>query len=436
MLRLVAVKSDLLSLLSSGTFSSFFATQFLGAFNDNLFKTALSLLIAFHVSQQAESASSILVNLAAILFILPFFILSPRAGSLADRFDKVTLIRRIKLLEILIMCLGGVGFYLANSWFLLAVLFLMGAQSTFFGPLKYSYLPAVLDREQLVSANALIQASTFIAIILGMILAGVLFSYADEHLLIVSGSTVLFALLGYISSRLMKGGQFVEIPSSEKEGFISLLRLSRGNILVWQAILGISWFWMVGATYITQLPNFVRYYMYANEQVFLLCLGLFAIGIGIGAIICSLIKPTPLGRYSVAIGLIGLIVSGLMVSQYSSQSVELLRGLGELGQGADAWLIISLLLLGVSGGLYIVPLYTVLQIQSQDSQRSRMVAMNNIMNALYMVVSAAVALGLFAAGLSISELFVLLACLNLLMLGYFMKSTPLFLINIKQLYQG
>jgi MFS family permease len=436
MRRLVAVKSDLLSLLSSGTFSSFFTTQFLGAFNDNLFKTALSLLIAFHASQQAESASSMLVNLAAILFILPFFILSPRAGSLADRLDKVTLIRRIKLLEILIMCLGGVGFYLANSWFLLTVLFLMGAQSTFFGPLKYSYLPAVLDREQLVSANALIQASTFIAIILGMILAGVLFSYADEHLLIVSGSTVLFALLGYISSRLMKDGEFVEIPSSEKEGFISLLKLSRGNILVWQAILGISWFWMVGATYITQLPNFVRYYMYANEQVFLLCLGLFAIGIGIGAIICSLIKPTPLGRYSVAIGLIGLIVSGLMVSQYSSQSVELLRGLGELGQGADAWLIISLLLLGVSGGLYIVPLYTVLQIQSQDSQRSRMVAMNNIMNALYMVVSAAVALGLFAAGLSISELFVLLACLNLLMLGYFMKSTPLFLTNIKQLYQG
>jgi acyl-[acyl-carrier-protein]-phospholipid O-acyltransferase / long-chain-fatty-acid--[acyl-carrier-protein] ligase len=437
MLRRVAVRSDLLSLLSTRTFSSFFATQFLGAFNDNLFKTALSLLIAFHVTQQAESESSILVNLAAILFILPFFILSPRAGSLADSFDKVTLIRRLKLLEILIMCLGGLGFYLGNTWFLLAVLFFMGAQSTFFGPLKYSYLPSVLDREQLVSANALIQASTFIAIILGMILAGVLFSYSDEHFLIVSGSTVFFALLGYVSSRLMRGEQITTMSEiTAKEGFISLLGISRSNRLVWQAILGISWFWMVGATYITQLPNFVRFYVYANEQVFLICLGLFAVGIGVGAIICSLIKPTRLGQYSVAIGLIGLFVSGLLVSQYSSPPTETLRGLVELGQGADVVLIISLLLLGVSGGLYIVPLYTVLQIQSLDSQRSRMVAMNNIMNALYMVVSALIALGLFAAGLSISELFVLLACLNVSMLVYFGKSNLLFLSDVKQLYQG
>lgn len=435
--RRAAVKPDLLFLLSSRTFSSFFATQFLGAFNDNLFKTALSLLIAFHVTQQAESQSSILVNLAAILFILPFFLLSPRAGSLADHYDKVTLIRRVKSLEILIMCLGALGFYFGSTWFLLAVLFLMGAQSTFFGPLKYSYLPSVLDREHLVSANALIQASTFIAIILGMILAGVLFSYSGEHLLLVSVSTILFALLGYISSRMMQDGQFeVSLEVPEKEGFISLFRLSRSNALVWQAILGISWFWMVGATYITQLPNFVRFYVYANEQVFLLCLGLFAVGIGVGAIICSLIKPTRLGRYSVAIGLIGLIVAGLMVSQYSTEPAQMLRGLSELGSAADIELIISLLLLGASGGLYIVPLYTVLQIQSQDSQRSRMVAMNNIMNALYMVVSAVVALGLFAAGLSISELFILLACLNLLMLIYFVKSNPLFLSNVKQLYQG
>lgn len=436
MLRRAAVKSDLLSLLSTRTFSSFFATQFLGAFNDNLFKTALSLLIAFHVNHQTESESSILVNLAAIQFILPFFILSPRAGWLADRFNKVNLIRRIKLLEILIMFLGALGFYLGNSWFLLAVLFLMGAQSTFFGPLKYSYLPTVLDRDQLVSANALIQASTFIAIILGMILAGFLFSYSDEHYLLISGSTILFALLGYISSRLMKEMQWVGAAKAQQEaGFVSLLRLSRSNTLVWQAILGISWFWMVGATYITQLPNFVRYSMHANEQVFLLCLGLFAVGIGVGAIICSLIKATLMGRYSVAIGLPGLIVSGLMVSLYPDQSTDILRGLGDLNQPADLGLIISLLLLGISGGLYIVPLYTVLQIQSLDDQRSQMVAMNNIMNAVYMVVSAVVALGLFAAGISITELFVLLAGLNVVMLVYFIKSNPMFLNNVNQLYR-
>jgi MFS family permease len=435
MRRQAAVKSDLSELLSSRIFLSFFVTQFLGAFNDNFFKTALSLLIAFHVTQQAESESSILVNLAAILFILPFFILSPRAGLVADRFEKVALIRRIKFLEIVIMLLGGLGFYFSSTWFLLAVLFLMGAQSAFFGPLKYSYLPMLLNAEQLVSANALIQASTFIAIILGMIGAGVFFSYADEHFLLISGCVVLFALLGYLASRLMSPGRAVEGPGfTTGEGFVALFRLARSHSLVWQSILGISWFWMVGATYITQLPNFVRFYVFANEQVFLLCLGLFAVGIGIGAIVCSLLKHTRVGRYSVLLGLAGLIVAGLVLSQYTSHAVPALRGLADLGLGKDLSLVFSLLVLGISGGLYIVPLYTVLQIQSQDDQRSRMVAMNNIMNAAYMVLSAVLALGLFAAGMSISGLFILLAVSNASMLVYFFLINPSFLFSVNRLY--
>ena len=437
MRKQAVVKSDLLTLLFSRNFSSFFATQFLGAFNDNLFKTALSLLIAFHATQQAvEDESSILVNLAAILFILPFFLLSPKAGALADRLDKVTLIRRVKLIEIIIMCLGCVGYYLGNAWFLLAVLFLMGAQSTFFGPLKYSYLPSVLNREQLVSANALIQASTFIAIILGMMLAGLLFSYSGEHLLPVSLTTVFLAVAGYMFSRLMTGADLAHRQLRvEEEGFFALVRLSRGHKSVWQAIVGISWFWMVGATYITQLPNFVRFYVHANEQVFLLCLSLFALGIGLGAILCSVLKPTVLGRYSVLMGLLGLIAAGGVVSMYDSPPTAILRGLSEFGMGLDIMLVLGLLMLGVSGGLYIVPLYTVLQIQSPQQQRSRMVAMNNIMNALYMVLSAAVALALFAFGVSISSLFVMLACLNVVMIIYFLKQDRLFLLQVKQLYQ-
>ncbi len=437
MRKRVVVKSELLTLLISRIFSSFFATQFLGAFNDNLFKTALSLLIAFNATQQAaEDESSILVNLAAILFILPFFLLSPKAGSLADRLDKVSLIRRVKLIEIIIMCLGCVGYYLGNIWFLLGVLFLMGAQSTFFGPLKYSYLPSVLDHERLVSANALIQASTFIAIILGMMLAGLLFSYSGEHLLAVSLTTVFLAVTGYIFSRMMTSASLESKPQrAEEEGFIALFRLSRGHKSVWQAILGISWFWMVGATYITQLPNFVRFYVHANEQVFLLCLALFALGIGLGALLCSVLKPTLLGQYSVLMGLLGLITAGIVVSMYDSPNTPVLRGLSEFGVGLDVMLVLGLLMLGVSGGLYIVPLYTVLQIQSPQQQRSRMVAMNNIMNALYMVLSAAVALVLFAVGVSISSLFVMLACLNAVMIIYFIKHNRLFLLQVKQLYR-
>lgn len=437
MTRPAVVKSASLALLfQSRTFLAFFFTQFLGALNDNLFKTALSLLIAFQALDQSQSESSILVNLAAILFILPFFLLSPRAGEVADRYGKARLVRRIKAFEIVLMVLGAVGFYLGNTWMLLGILFMMGVQSTFFGPLKYSYLPEVLRREQLVGANALVQGSTFIGIILGMMLAGVLFSLSGAHLSWVWLAALAVAVLGYLSSRWM-----TEVPPGvapvtvHRRGIRALIRLARENFVVWRAILGISWFWLVGATYITQLPNFVRYQLYADEQVFLLTLTLFALGIGAGALLCNALKNRRSSGYSVVIGLLGLTLSGLVLPQFTLEQREVLLELGEFMEQVQFPLLLSLLLLGVSGGLYIVPLYTVLQVRSDQQHRSRMVAANNIMNAAFMVLSAVVALALLGSGLSINALFEGLALANLAIVLLFLRVDRDFLTAVNRLYR-
>jgi acyl-[acyl-carrier-protein]-phospholipid O-acyltransferase/long-chain-fatty-acid--[acyl-carrier-protein] ligase len=420
----------------SRTFLAFFLTQFLGALNDNLFKTALSLLIAFRASEQSQSESSVLVNLAAILFILPFFLLSPRAGALADLYPKVTLIQRIKLFEIGLMTLAIGGFYLGNIWLLLVILFLMGTQSTFFGPLKYSYLPEVLDRSQLVGANAMIQGSTFVGIILGMILAGVLFALSDQHLTGVWLACLGIAGAGYLASRLMPAGQFTPLDHAQRHrGIVGLIKLARAQPEVWRAIVGISWFWLVGATYVTQLPNFVRFQLYADEQVFLLCLALFAIGIGAGALTCNWLNRSSFGRYSVLLGLVGLVIAGVMLPSQLSGAHDGLLGMRAFLQTVDPWLLWWLFALGVSGGLYIVPLYTVLQVQSDQEHRSRMVAANNVMNALFMVVSAAAALVLLGSGMTIDQLFIALALANLVTLGLFALIDRRFLTGVQDLYR-
>ncbi len=441
MMVTTTVANESITLFSRRSFLAFFITQFLGAFNDNLFKTALSLLIAFNISQQNEVESSVLVNLAAICFILPFFIFSPRAGGLADRMDKVSLIRIIKACEVMIMTVALIGFYLNNAWFLILVLFFMGTQSAFFGPLKYSYLPMILARDELVGANAWIQASTFIGIICGMMLAGILFSLSNEHNGAVMIAVVTTALLGYIASRFIpRNRTTVNSDKNEKDSMLALIKLAREHRPVWISILGISWFWMVGATYITQLPNYVRFYAIADEQVFLFCLTLFALGIGVGSLICAWLnkkqRAQGLGKYSVLMGLSGLILAGLIVAFYPSQAKGTIRSLAEFGSTYnDIQLIVGLFVLGLSGGLYIVPLYTVLQTQSNDLHRSRMVAVNNIFNALYMVLSAILALGLLASGITIGQLFMLLAIANLFMLYFYIRQNSQFLFAVTELYR-
>ncbi|MDH3857153.1 MAG: MFS transporter, partial [Gammaproteobacteria bacterium] len=264
---------DSIKLLSTRRFRPFFLTQLLGAFNDNLYKNGLTIFIAFQAANISQQQSNSLVNIAAGLFILPFFLFSAIAGQLADKHEKSMLIRRIKLLEIMIMLLGGIAFLMQSPELLVAILFLMGTQSALFGPVKYSLLPQALKPGELVGGNALVGFGTFVAILMGLIIS--VFVIGLGYLAMAIGVAVT-ACLGYWASRgipvLPAGDPELKISFNLIKQTNSILRDARENLTVFYSVLGISWFWFIGITYITQLPNFVRYELGANEQVYILLL--------------------------------------------------------------------------------------------------------------------------------------------------------------------
>ena len=266
-------------------------TQFLGAFNDNVFKNALLLLIAFHAVDRFTVSSNTLINLSAGFFILPFFLCSATAGQLADKYEKSTLIRFIKLMEIGVMALAAFAFWIDSITLLIVLLFLMGVQSSLFGPVKYGVLPQILADDELLGGNGLVEMGTFLAILLGTAFGGVLIGIDDIGRLLVAGVVLLIAGLGYASSLAIP-----RVPAVDPEMKINwnpvtetwhLMRFARSNRTVFLYILGISWFWFVGAIYLTQLPNFSLRYLGGNEQVVTLLLSLFSIGVGLGSLLCE-----------------------------------------------------------------------------------------------------------------------------------------------------
>ena len=303
------------SLLGQKRFGPFFVAQFLGAFNDNVFKNALLLLIAFHAADRFAASSNTLINLSAGLFILPFFLFSATAGQLADKFEKSVLIRLIKLLEIGIMLLAAIAFWKNSIAMLITLLFLMGAQSSFFGPVKYGILPQVLDEDELLGGNGLVEMGTFLAILLGTALGGILIGIDNIGGMLVATAVVAIACMGYVSSLAIPRIPAVDPemrinwnPFSETRRIMGYARESR---TVFLCILGISWFWFVGAIYLTQLPNFTLHYLAGNEQVVTLLLALFSIGVGTGSLLCERLSGHKIDIGLVPFGSIGLTLFGL-----------------------------------------------------------------------------------------------------------------------------
>jgi len=245
-------------LLNSVRFGPFFVTQFLGAFNDNVFKNALVILIAIRAANEAEAG--VWINIASGLFILPYFIFSPFAGQLADKYEKAILIQMVKLAEIFIMLLGAIGFYLDHIGFLVITLFLMGTQSTFFGPVKYSILPQHLDEDEIVTGTSLIEMGTFVSILLGTLLGGILIKLGTGF---VSFAIILFAFLGWLSAKKVPeapaASPDLKISKNPMREMMSLMELSRQSNSVFYSIIGISWFWFFGATFLAQIPNYVSH---------------------------------------------------------------------------------------------------------------------------------------------------------------------------------
>jgi len=384
-------------LLSTRRFLPMFITQFFGALNDNVYKQALLLVITYGwINQQAADVST-LNNLAALLFILPYFIFSATAGQIADKFERSQLIRGIKVLEIVIMLIGSAGFLLGNLWLLLLALFMMGTHSTFFGPIKYAILPEILKPNELMSGNALFQSGTSIAILIGMILGGAVISVSQGNLIWISLTVVIIAILGYLSSRFILKQQVsspdLKIDWNFFRTSFQTLQYAKSLPLIFMILLGNSWYWFYGATYLTQIPQLTQQNLHASENVVSLLLTFFSVGIGVGSLLCRRIGGSEVNIKMVPIGAIGLTLFAfylaLSLAFVPERTGAMMNVADMFNHGAIYYhVMLAVTLLGISGGFYIVPLYAMMQAYSPRSHRARVVAANNILNAVFMVSSA------------------------------------------------
>lgn len=421
-------------LLRERRFLPFFCTQFLGAFNDNVYKNALVILLAFHAASLTAINPGTLVNLCAGLFILPFFLFSATAGQIADKYDKASIIRYVKLLEIAIMFAGAAGFFFQNVALLMAVLFLMGLHSTIFGPVKYSILPQHLRPTEIVGGNGLVEMGTFLAILLGIILGGLLVAQA-QFALYVSATVVSIALLGYLASRAIPAAPpaapDLKINWNPLTESWANLQFTRRNRTVFLSVLGVSWFWFYGATLLTQLPNYCKEVLGGNEQVATVMLAVFSVGVGSGSLLCERLSGHKVEIGLVPFGSIGLSVFALDLFFASpvGGGAALIGAAEFLARAGSARILFDLVMIGVFGGFYIVPLYALIQTRSERSHQSRIIAGNNILNALFMVASAALSALLLYAGYTIPQIFLAIGLLNALVAVYIYTLVPEFLMR-------
>ncbi len=386
------------SLLFSRRLGPLCLTQACGAFNDNLVKNAMIVLAIFKLSAGGAG----LAALAGALFIAPYALLSATAGQLADRFDKSRLIRITKAAEIALMVLAAWAFLVSSVSGLLAVLFGLGIQATMFGPLKYGILPDHLSDEELVAGNGLIEASTFLAILAGTIAGGAL-------VLLDAGPAIVGAAGGVVSAIGLASAFAVPLAPAAEPGLrvgwniiretASVTRQAKANRTVWLSILGISWFWAIGATLLSEFPTVARDSLGADGHVVTLLLTMFAVGIGVGSLLCARLLN---GKVSARFVPFAALFIGLFTWDFGSTVIGLhLADVAATVRSPQGWrMLIDLLLLSVCGGLYSVPLYAVVQEQSAPSHRARTIAANNIVNAAAMVLGAGLVAGFSAAGVS------------------------------------
>ena len=422
------------SLLGQKRFLPYFITQFFGAFNDNIFKNVLLLFVAFAGAGLLPVSSNLFINLAAGLFILPFFLFSATAGVLADKYEKSWFIRKVKLAEIGIMCLGAIGFITESYLILLLLLFLMGTQSAFFGPVKYALLPQQLKQEELVPGNALVETGTFLAILLGTLGAGVIAS-AESAKYWAAGSVIVFALLGYIASRSIPEApaaapdlKFRWQPIRQTKQTIAIAKADRTTF---QSLMAISWFWFLGAAYLTQFPNFTKVYLNGSESAVSFLLALFSVGIAAGSLACDKLSNHRIEVGIVPIGSLGITIFGWLMATSVPETLPEFENFADFVAYQPLWSVFAyLLLLGASGGIFIVPLYALMQQRAKATERAQVVAALNIYNSFFMVGSAVLGIVcLSLIGMTIPQLFMLLAALNLMVAVYLFMQRPIFVIR-------
>ena len=420
-------------LLSERRFAPFFVAQALAAFNDNLFKNVLVLLATFRTSDYTTLAPELLSNLAAGLFILPYVLFSGIAGQLADRYDQTQVLKVVKATEIVIMCVAAFGFWRHDIVILLSALFLMGVHSTFFAPAKYGYLPQVLRSHEIVGGNGMVEMGTFLAILLGTLAAGLLGEHG--HLGLIIGATIGIAVIGFLASlgipKLAPTDTSVKVDWNLWTSSWTNIKVARESRVVFLSILGISWFWFYGAILLAQLPAYTTKVINGSEDVVTMMLVLFSAGVGLGSLLCERMSGHKVEIGLVPFGSIGLTVfaADLFFASPLTPALQALSPMEFLALPNGYRMAADLALIGLFGGFYIVPLYSLVQQTASKQVMSRVISTNNILNAVFMVVASGLAAVCLSRGLSIPQLFLITAVLNACVAIYIYSLVPEFLLR-------
>ena len=426
------------ALLRQRRFAPFFWTQFSGAANDNLFKFSFTVMVTYQlsVSWLPPALAGLVIG---ALFILPFLLFSATSGQLTDKYPKTSMIRAVKNLEIGIMLLAAYGFFTPDVAVqvpvLLGCVFLMGLHSTLFGPVKFAYLPQVLSDAELTGGNGMVEMGTFVAILLGDIVGGLLVAIPEVGHTAVAVGCVALALIGRGVAQAIP-----QLPATDPGLRINWnpftetwrnLQLANSNPVVFRSLLGISWMWFFGAVFLSQFPSFAKEVLHGDEQVATLLLVVFSIGIGTGSLLCEV-----LSRRHVEIGLVPLGAIGMSVfaidlyfAARGLPSGEVM-GLGAFMAQAAHWRVMAdLALLSLFAGLYSVPMYALIQLRSQPTHRARIIAANNILNALFMIASSVLAGALLGAGCTIPQIFLFTGIANAVVAFYIFMLVPEYLLR-------
>ncbi len=422
------------ALLSQRRFAPFFWTQFAGAANDNLFKFAFTVMVTYQLSVSWMQPAMAGLVIGA-LFILPFLLFSATAGQFTDKYDKTKIIRFVKNLEIAIMLIAAYGFFMASPAVLLVCTFLMGLHSTIFGPVKFAYLPQVLNERELTGGNGMVEMGTFVAILLGQVAGGLIVAIPEVGHTDVAIACVLLALVGRAIAQLIPAAPATDpglkINWNPITETWANLKLAHGNIVVFRSLLGISWMWFFGAVFLSNFPSLAKDVLHGDEHVASLLLVVFSIGIGTGSLLCEVLSKRHVEIGLVPLGAIGMSVFSIDL-YFASRGLpaSAVMGLGAFMGAAAHWRVMAdLLLLSLFAGLYSVPMYALIQLRSQPTHRAPNIAANNILNALFMIGSSVIAGALLKSGFTIPQIFLFTGIANAVVALYIFLLVPEYLLR-------
>lgn len=428
-----------LKLLTTRRFMPLFLVQFFGSLNDNFFRSALAVMITYQFTGSSISwlNAGVMVALCSVLLVIPFPLLSPLAGQLADKYDKSKLIRIIKLFEIMIMLTACYGFIASKMYLLMFLLLLSGIQSAFFGPLKYSILADHLDEKELLAGNSLISGATYASILLGLMMGGLAFEFSNGGSL-VGITLAIGSLIGVTSSIFIPKNKPASPELKINKNIFSeacnIVKHAHNNRPVFLSILGLSWFMLISAIFMGQFPTYAKI-IGTNNEVYTLFLVIFSLGISLGSLLCNvLLKGNISARYTpIATFLISIGVFGLVATSKIAPSGQELIGIWAFVSNYENWtLMFSMLVTAIAGGIYIVPLYTIMQSEADEGHRARVIAARNVLNSIFITTAMLISAILLAVGLNVVDLFLLLGALNIIVAiitAYLLPELPNTILN-------